>query len=358
MNNITYIFKEGRAKRLLNSKNFPKEFFYSYIELSENINNKTKIIELKNNKNTVSIFLFKLIRKLLKLPIYTEKILTLKNLITIYKSTHIINTNQNIGYATLPILMIFKIFKKINVTTFIMGFIDNESESFSKKILNLLLIKVSDNLIFLGEGEYKVCINKFKAYSERFHLIPFCVDTDFWKNDKKNKKEFILFIGNDKNRDYDFLSKLINEIDNINFVVISSRMNKVNKENVIHIKGDWNSEELSDLEIRDYYSKSLFTILPLKESLQPSGQSVALQSMSMETPVLITKTSGFWDYENFKNNENIFFLNNKTDEWIRLINKLVKNKNISENLSKNAYKVVKNSYSTKNFTEKFSKIIF
>ena len=326
--------------------------------MSENVNNKTKIIELKNNKNTVSIFLFKLIRKLLKLPIYTEKILTLKNLITIYKSTHIINTNQNIGYTTLPILMIFKIFKKINVTTFIMGFIDNESESFSKKILNLLLIKVSDNLIFLGEGEYKVCINKFKAYSERFHLIPFCVDTDFWKNDKKNKKEFILFIGNDKNRDYDFLSKLINEIDNIIFVVISSRMNKVNKENVIHIKGDWNSEELSDLEIRDYYSKSLFTILPLKESLQPSGQSVALQSMSMETPVLITKTSGFCDYENFKNNENIFFLNNKTDEWIRLINKLVKNKNISENLAKNAYKVVKNSYSTKNFTEKFSKIIF
>ena len=37
------------------------------------------------------------------------------------------------------------------------------------------------------------------------------------------------------------------------------------------------------------------TIIPLKNSIQPSGQSVALQSMACGTPVVITETFGFWD---------------------------------------------------------------
>ena len=45
----------------------------------------------------------------------------------------------------------------------------------------------------------------------------------------------------------------------------------------------------------------------MKESLQPSGQSVALQSIACGTPVLITKTGGFWDNKNFKDKDNIFF---------------------------------------------------
>ena len=38
--------------------------------------------------------------------------------------------------------------------------------------------------------------------------------------------------------------------------------------------------------------ESKITIIPLKNTLQPSGQSVALQSMANGTPVLISKTDG------------------------------------------------------------------
>ena len=53
-----------------------------------------------------------------------------------------------------------------------------------------------------------------------------------------------------------------------------------------------------------FYEQSNLSIIPLKNSLQPSGQSVALQSMSMEVPVLMTKTDGFWDHSVFDNNKN------------------------------------------------------
>ena len=60
------------------------------------------------------------------------------------------------------------------------------------------------------------------------------------------------------------------------------------------IEGHWNYEILSDEELKEIYNNAILTIIPLKDSLQPSGQSVALQSMSSGTPVMISKTSGFW----------------------------------------------------------------
>ena len=54
------------------------------------------------------------------------------------------------------------------------------------------------------------------------------------------------------------------------------------------INGDWHSQEITDSKIREYYSSAFLTIIPLKNSIQPSGQSVCLQSMLCETPVLIS----------------------------------------------------------------------
>ena len=75
------------------------------------------------------------------------------------------------------------------------------------------------------------------------------------------------------------------------------------------------------MEIKEFYKKARLTILPIKNTLQPSGQSVALQSISMGVPVIITETMGFWDFTNFKNNKNILFVeNNKVETWKKLLN--------------------------------------
>ena len=57
-------------------------------------------------------------------------------------------------------------------------------------------------------------------------------------------------------------------------------------------------------------------ILPLKNSLQPSGQSVAMQAMATKTPVLISKTMGFWNFEDFKDKKTFFVEPNDLDNWI------------------------------------------
>ena len=64
---------------------------------------------------------------------------------------------------------------------------------------------------------------------------------------------------------------------------------------------------IDDLELRNIYQNAKLTIIPLKDSLQPSGQSVALQSIACGTPVIITHTSGFWDKKTLKIKK-IYFL--------------------------------------------------
>ena len=66
-----------------------------------------------------------------------------------------------------------------------------------------------------------------------------------------------------------------------------------------YYEGMWWNNKLSDDAIK-ICTKAYLTIIPLNNTLQPSGQSVALQSMSVGTPVLITKTIGFWDKTNMK----------------------------------------------------------
>ena len=82
-------------------------------------------------------------------------------------------------------------------------------------------------------------------------------------------------------------------------------------DNLTVLDGEWNNSTISDKKLKKYYESSFITINPLFESYQPSGQSVSLQSMSLGTPVLISKTKGFWDYDSFIDNDNIFFIDSK-----------------------------------------------
>ena len=84
-------------------------------------------------------------------------------------------------------------------------------------------------------------------------------------------------------------------------------------------------------------NSALVSIIPITNSLQPSGQSVALQSMAMEIPVIITKTDGFWDNDNLINNNNIVLLEeNNLEIWKDTIEKLEKNSKYRNLLIENA----------------------
>lgn len=154
--------------------------------------------------------------------------------------------------------------------------------------------------------------------------------------------------------------EIARSLTEFNFIFVTSEINRneINSNNIKFYKGSWNKQLLSDIELRELYSTAYLSILPLKDSYQPSGQSVALQSMSMGIPVLITKTIGFWDDVFFENKKNILFIeDNNLIGWINKIQNISKNQKLQDLVSMESKKLIEKEYNLENFYNSIKKII-
>ncbi len=366
---ITYVFGDGRSKHILSKENFAKEFFYGFFEFKDEFKN-IDFIEFspKNKKSFINSFFFifsKVLRKISKLSFFFENICTYKNLNILSKSKYIILTNDRIGISTLPLLLILKIFKKSKSTVIVMGLLAKDTRNIishiTQRLLLIIFFKTVNNFIFLSKGEFNQAKMSFKKYKKKFYFVPFCIDTNFWEQENNLNSKSILFIGNDGRREYDFAIKLAENMPEFDFTFVTSNINKndIRSQNITLIEGQWNKKILSDEEVKNIYNESILTIIPIKDSYQPSGQSVALQSMSMGVPVLITETIGFWDKDVFKDGENIFFIEkNDINKWSNKIKEIIQNKKITNQVIDNSFNLVKNNYNTDFFYKELKEIIF
>lgn len=354
MNKITYIFSGGRINKVGNDE-YAQEFFYGYSFLKDRHSN-VSIIEFNNNTWILNKFEY-IISKLFSLPLYIFSIINKKNIQSIKETDNLILVTESAGFAALLPLIFLK--RKYNIKTymFVMGLY---SKKINYKVLALLhnafislLIKYLDKLYFLGIEEYKIAKNSTEEH-EKIFFKPFNIDCEFWRTSKIKieDRNQILFIGNDGNRDFNLLKNIAKIMPDKNFIFVSSNKQVLDLKlpNVNVITGSWKEGFLSDLDLKKIYQKSKLVILPLKDSVQPSGQSVTLQSMSMGIPVLISKTKGFWDIENFVENENIFFESSSNpNSWSEKINNLFNNATLLKKVSYEASLLVREKYNINDF---------
>ena len=356
MNKITYIFSKGRIKKITDN-DYAEDFFYGYRYLSEK-NLNVEIIEFKKINKLFKAIEHK-ISKIFSLPLYVFSLINQKNFKILKTSDYLFLVSESVGFAALPLLMLLKKRYNIHSSMFVMGMFSKKINYKHFKFLHFLLIKFLasylDKLYFLGYKEYEIAQKHLKSQTKLIHL-PFYIDTNFWKDDdyRLQSKEKILFIGNDGNRDYDLLVNIAKRMKHRNFIFVSSNSNltSLEMENVEIIKGNWSGEYLSDKNIREIYSSSRMVILPLKNSTQPSGQSVTLQAMSIGVPVIISLTSGFWDNENFIDEVNIFFeKDNNLDSWEMKIDNLFNEVDKLKYVSTNSAELIANNFDIKLFND-------
>lgn len=366
---ITFVFQSGRIHRLNSEKqSYSKEFFYAFHNFKKEFST-VNIIEFKDSNKIMQKIMqkiSKILRYLTTIPFYFEKIINIENFKILQNSQHVIFTNQRVAFTSFPLLQLVKLVNKdLQSSVFIMGLFVNQSNNvvrikLRKIFINLLLRKVT-NIIFLGLGEYEFANANYKKYSYKYTFLPFPIDIDFWKSSiDKSENNKILFIGNDGKRDYEKVVSIANSMENFSFIFVS---NNIKKENLIHnnvevYEGSWAENKITDSEIKNIYEKSFLTIIPLIESNQPSGQSVALQSMAVGVPVLISKTSGFWDFEKFNNDTNIIFIENEgIDSWITQIISLSNDPDTINNITNNALKTLEENYDLLRFYDALKKIV-
>ncbi len=346
---ITYIYSGGRAKKI--NTNSSGEFFYGFKEYL-NMGKNVTFIELSSKKT--SIF-DKLIVKITKLPVYLIKSISLKNFRVLTNSKNLIFINESSFISFLPFIIICKKFYKPNVIFFPMGLVDKylEGNWLSKKIINLSF-KFADSVLFIGKGEQLYAEKNFSNYSNKFSYIPFSIDIGYWVYKPKIQPRLkeLLFIGNDQNRDFKLLFSIAKTHQDYNFTIVSNfdNNNFSDLQNVKFLQGNLRDDILSDNQILELYHNADLVILPLKTSTQPSGQSVAIQSMSSGTPVLMTKTKGFWDIGKYIDSKNIFFVNTQSlEDWDISLKKISNNLSSIVEVSARGRKVVEENHDLNNF---------
>ena len=365
-NQITFVYQSGRKDRLNSEGIFPQEFFYG-LDHFKNIFNKQEIIEFDNREYRNIRYLISLfLEKISGLPFFMQKIINLENYKIFKNSDVIVFTNQRVAISTLPIVKYLNLYKNNKKIVYVMGLFNvvhkNKLKNFLRRFFIGVFVKNFDHLIFLSKGEYEFVKNNYSKYSSKFSFIPFSVDTTFWQNEKEKKRSNqILFIGNDGKRDYDFAIDLAKQLSNFQFTFVTNKILQSPDlpPNIKLHNGSWHENLLTDSDIKNLYSSSYLTIIPLKESLQPSGQSVALQSMSCGTPVMITKTKGFWEIEKFEDRKNIFFVSkNEISIWESNIINFFQNYKNDKNLRQNIIRTIEENYSLEKFNSEIEKIIF
>ena len=116
-------------------------------------------------------------------------------------------------------------------------------------------------------------------------------------------------MGNDGRRDYAALIEAARAMPQESFTVVT-RMEPpaALPANVAWRRGDWRGQAVSDEELRELYRSAACVVVPLLESPQPSGQSVAMQAMMCGAPVVHTRTAGWWGAEIIRAGEHIFLV--------------------------------------------------
>ena len=363
-----FVYFNARNKRIIEGKDSPHEFFYGY-QYFENQGLNVEIMEFGGKINNIANFILgtiqNLIVKLFKFQYDFSGILRIKNYKKIQSTNHLIMTNTRIGHSLLPFIFYLKLTNRnTKFSVFAMGMFNSSSKKKIilriHKFLHKLLIRNIDNLIFIGHKEYLHGMNEFRKYNKKIKYLPFGIDNQFWTKTDSKREDYLLFIGNDSNRDFKFLKQLALNMPEREFVVVTEQKEEElkNIENISLYKGSWNKGFLEDSFLVNLYSKAKITIIPLKNSLQPSGQSVALQSMSMMTPVIISKTDGFWDSEHFSHKKNIYFaLENTLEEWDSAINELEDNELLYKDLTQNAKSLIDMEFNCQIFGKKLLGII-
>lgn len=226
---------------------------------------------------------------------------------------------------------------------------------FNKKKLFIESLKNIDHIFFFGLEDKKKSIEFFKIPEKKTSHFNFGVDTNFWVKEKLDQPIDILSIGSDLNRDYEIFKKLKIKYNltlitklNVNFLK--------NKANII--KGSKNTYNLSDIDIRNYYNQSKIIVVPVKETFQPSGNSVTLQAMACGKPVILSNIKGLWDKELLKDFKNIILVSpNDPKELEDKITLLLKDKRLRDKIGLNAAETARKYFSLERMNRDFNSLL-
>jgi glycosyltransferase involved in cell wall biosynthesis len=302
---LLYILRGGRAERLaLDAGSYPDEFFYGFPQLARRPGWQAELRE-RRNPWTPGVVLQRLVHRLTHLS-------------PDFGGARELGREMLRGYDVIvstvePVLMMLALRRRdpavdARLVLILMGaekrIERSRLPSLTRRLLRRGLAQMAA-VIVLGEGERDYLLAQRLAGPERLHLVHFGVDIGFWTpaGSAPARDAPLLSLGNDDGRDYELLLRSIG--DHPLHVHTRLPLDRGGLPPSVEVTaGSWQDAALSDLQLRALYQGSRFVIVPLRESVQPQGQSVTLQAMACGKAVLLSRTRGLWGEGLMRHGEN------------------------------------------------------
>lgn len=306
---IVFVYAEGRLQRLqgVEAGEVATEFFYGGIQLQRR-GHAVKMYELQNEyKSSVLRSALEVLYRLQLLPSKTlpaliVQVFKLRSMLN--KCDVIVATATGIAYG-LGLMRLLGLIRP-EIVAIHCGLINFRLKR-RRRLLNGFILRRSWIQLY-GEGELVGAKEMFRVPERRIEINQFGVDTKFWTPGKEKCEGYILSVGNDARRDYELLARVAARICYPSVIVTNRQIDCRLAQNVKIVRGDWHSQQITDRKLRDMYRKAACVVIPLKDSWQPSGQSVCLQAMACGKPVIITRTKGLWSDKALRDRENVMFV--------------------------------------------------
>ena len=324
---LHYLYSANRKFRI-HKNEYSDDFLYGYQLFEKNKNFHVTFSEIPI-KNKISYLYLKSIiyARLFNIGFAEHKLIHLID--KIKEQDFIICTNDSIALGMSYLKKRFGLNCKLIYLNMGMG--DRLYQIKSNSLLRFLFksilkkrLKQINIVISLGIIERDFLQKSFPSF--KFIYCSFGIDTNFWKYKpyELENKQYVTFIGNDLNRDFKLLEKVIADNPHQKFLVISNKKINIKTKNLVLIDGHLNNSlSMNDKNLINIYHSSKFIIIPLKDCIQPSGQSVMLQAMSCGAPVLISESNGLFS-PILKNNFNCIVSKNNKD-FMKQFNLLTSN---------------------------------
>ena len=355
---LLYILRGGRLERLRDGPGqFPDELFYGYCQLAKREGWQAELL-IRSFPSKVGFYFQQAIHRLTNLSPDLSNIRRL-NRALLHQHDIIVSMSE-------PVLFMLALNKRhaADGAALVLILIGAEKRlrrshlrSVTRRMFQWVLSRMQA-VIVLGEGEYDYLVQEGLIDPGRLHLVQFGVDVDFWTPaEQQTTEEYVLSLGNDEGRDYGTLLDAIGT-DHLRLHTVLPLPRTTLPPNVIHTKGDWIGQSLSDVELRDLYRTSRVVVVPLKDSSQPQGQSVTLQAMACGKAVILSRTRGLWSHQLMRHMENCYLVPAGDSAALRAaIAHLSRDHHLRKQIEQAARQVVEKHFSSDLMADRIGKIL-